>query len=289
MLLDGRTVANHILEDLADRIHILLGTKGFAPHLAVVRVGDNPETMSYIAQKEKKGKEIGVVVSVYNHPGSISQEKLQESVDFLQKDEAIHGIILQLPISEHLDAEKIINSIDPSKDVDGFSKHSPFEVPIASAIFKLLEIPMMKETVETGDSYNEWLISKNIVVMGKGKTGGMPIIEALRERAVEPVIIDSTTQNPQELTKKADIIITAVGKKGILTKNMVKKDVILLNVGMTRGTDEKFYGDYDEDEMKDIASWYTPTPGGVGPVNVACLMENVVIAAEKVGNQNFSN
>lgn len=281
MLLDGRTVANHILEDLADRVHILLGTKGFAPHLAVVRVGDNPETTSYVAQKEKKGKEIGVTVSIYNHPANVSQEELQKSINFLQEDETIHGIILQLPIPQHLDSDALINTIKPEKDVDGFGQHSPYTVPIASAIFKLLEIPMMKETVETGDSYNEWLLGKTIVVMGKGKTGGQPIIDALQERGVAPIVIDSKTANPDELTRKADIIITAVGKRGILTKDMIKKDVILLNIGMTRSEDGKFYGDYDEEKVKDIASWYTPTPGGVGPVNVACLMENVVIAAEK--------
>lgn len=282
MLLDGRTVANHILEDLADRIHILLGTKGCTPHLAVVRVGDNSETTSYITQKEKKGKEIGILVSVYNHPENISQSQLQESIDFLKNDDTIHGIIVQLPIPKHLDSQQIIDKIPPSKDVDGFVKNSPFVVPIAQAIFKLLEIPMIKETAQTGDSYNEWLLTKQIVVMGKGKTGGQPIIDALEERGADPVVIDSQTRHPEEATRKADIIITAVGKRGVLTKNMVKKEVILLNVGMTRGDDERFYGDYDDEEMKDIASWYTPTPGGVGPVNVACLMENVVIATEEL-------
>ena len=280
MLLDGRTVANHLLEDLADRVHILFGTHGITPHLAVVRVGDNPETTSYITQKEKKGKEVGVVVSVYNHPDNVSQKALQQSIDFLQNDETIHGIILQLPIPQTLNSKLLINSIKPEKDVDGFSENSPFPVPLAAAIIKLLEIPMIKETRETGNSFNEWLMSKNIVVMGKGATGGQPIIDALKERGVDPVVIDSATKNPEELTQKADIIITAVGKRGVLTKNMIKKDAILLNVGMTRGDDDKLYGDYDEEDVKDIAGWFTPTPGGVGPVNVACLLENVIVAAE---------
>ncbi len=280
MLLDGRTVANFILEDLADRVHILVGTEGFAPHMAVVRVGDNPETTSYVLQKEKKAKEIGALVSVYNHPENITQEKLQATIDFLKNDPSVHGIILQLPIPKNLNEQALIASIPPEKDIDGFTPNSPFTVPIASAIMKLLEIPMIKETIKTGDSFNDWLKSKQIVVMGKGTTGGLPIIVELRKRGAAPLIIDSQTKNPEDLTKKADIIITAVGKRGVLTKNMIKKDVILLNVGMTRGDDEKFYGDYSEEDVKDIAGWYTPTPGGVGPVNVACLMENLVVAAE---------
>ncbi len=280
MLLDGRTVANHIFEDLADRVHILLGMNGIIPHLAVVRVGDNPETTSYVTQKEKKGKEIGIVVSVYSHLDSVSQETLHETIDFLQKDESIHGVILQLPIPDRLDTKKCIERIRPEKDVDGFVSGSPFTVPIAAAITKLLEIPMMKDALETEESYNEWLQRHTILVMGKGPTGGLPIIHELQKRGIEPLVIDSHTPHPEELTKKADIIITAVGKRGVLTKEMVKNDVILLNVGMTRGDDEKFVGDYNDEDMKDIASWYTPTPGGVGPVNVACLLENVVVAAE---------
>ncbi len=279
MILDGRTVANHILAGLITRADTL-AEKGIIPHLAVVKVGNDPATTSYVAQKEKKGKEIGALVSVYNHPEDISQEKIQETIDFLQKDESIHGIILQLPISKHLHAEQLINSIPAGKDVDGFVKNSPFTVPIAAAIFKLLEIPCSKETFVTGESYNEWLKSKNIVVMGKGATGGLPIINELRKRGVKPIIVDSSTPNPSAITKAADIIITAVGRPNILTKDMITKDIILLNVGMIKGDDEKFYGDYNEEDIKDIASWYTPTPGGVGPVNVACLLENVVLAAE---------
>lgn len=280
MLLDGRTVANFVLEDLAERVHALSLEHSIIPHLAVIRVGDNPETTSYVTQKEKKGKEIGVVVSVYNHPESIPQEKLQETIDFLSKDESTHGVILQLPIPKSLDAQKLINTIPVQKDVDGFVKNSPFVVPIASAIFKLLEIPCSKDTLKTGESYNEWLRKKTVVVMGKGPTGGLPIIAEFRKRGVEPKVIDSSTTNPGDITKDADIIITAVGKKGILSSDMIKKDVILLNVGMTRGDDEKFVGDYSEEDVKEKASWYTPTPGGVGPVNVACLMENVILAAE---------
>ena len=161
MILDGRTVANHILAELLIRVEAL-NEKGIIPHLAVVRVGDNPETTSYVTQKEKKGKEIGVVVSVYKHPENVSQEKLQETIDFLQNDETIHGVILQLPIPKNLNEQTLIDSIPPEKDVDGFVSHSPFVVPIASAIMHLLEVPMVKETMDAGESFsfNEWLSIK---------------------------------------------------------------------------------------------------------------------------------
>lgn len=288
MILDGRTIANHILQSLTIRVHALEEKYDVQPHLAVVTVGENPATLSYIEQKKKKAQEIGALVSVYKNPSNVTQEELQNIINFLQEQGGIHGIILQLPIPAHLDETQLINSIHSQKDVDGFVPNSPYIIPIAAAIFKLLEVPMMKETIQTGESYNEWLRSKNIVVMGKGKTGGAPIIAELEKRGVKPRVVDSQTVNPEQITLNADIIICAVGKRGVLTKDMIKKappdgetGVILLNVGMTIGDDEKFVGDYDEEEIAPIASWYTPTPGGVGPVNVACLMENLVIAAEK--------
>lgn len=286
MLLDGRTVANHILAQLILRIDEL-EKRGIIPHLAVIQVGENPETVSYISQKEKKAKEIGAVVSVYKTQENVLQEKLQETIDFLRNDKGVHGIILQLPIPKNLDRQKLVQSIPLEKDVDGFTKNSPFIVPIAQAIMKLLEIPMIKEAQELKEtfSFNEWLQTKHIVVMGKGTTGGKPIIDELEKRGAKVHVIDSQTPQPSLITQRADIIITAVGKPNILTKDMIKKDVILLNVGMTRTEEGIFVGDYTEEDIKDSASWYTPTPGGVGPVNVACLLENLVIAAEKKSNK----
>lgn len=279
MIIDGKTIANYLLADLLNRVDDLEEAYHVQPHLAVIKVGDDPAVASYVAQKEKTAKKIGALVSVYNFPESATQQTIQESIDFLQQKTTIHGLILQLPVPKHIDYEALIHAIHPDKDVDGFVENSPFIIPIASAVMKILEVPMIKETEKTGESFNDWLRSKKIVVMGKGKTGGMPITQLLKKKGADVTVIDSHTANPSLITKTADIIITAVGKRGVLTKDMIKKDVILLNVGMTR-KDDTFYGDYDEDEIKDIASWYTPTPGGVGPVNVACLLENLILAAE---------
>ncbi|HEX7042366.1 MAG TPA: bifunctional 5,10-methylenetetrahydrofolate dehydrogenase/5,10-methenyltetrahydrofolate cyclohydrolase [Patescibacteria group bacterium] len=280
MIIDGKTISNYILADLLNRVDELDRDFNIQPHMAVVRVGEDPAISSYIAQKEKMAKKIGAIVSVYNFPDSVNQETLKESLDFLQTKTDIHGIILQLPVPAHIDYEKLILDIHPDKDVDGFRPNSGFVIPIANAVMKILEIPMIRETEKTGESFNDWLLSKEIVVMGKGKTGGLPIIELLRKRGLEPIVIDSQTPNPSIITKSADIVITAVGKPGTLTADMIKKDSILIGVGMGLNSEGKFVGDYNEEEIKDKAGWYTPIPGGVGPVNVACLMENLVTAAE---------
>jgi methylenetetrahydrofolate dehydrogenase (NADP+)/methenyltetrahydrofolate cyclohydrolase len=281
MIIDGRTIANHILRDLATRVLILEDTYNIRPHLAVIRVGEDPAITSYINQKDKMAKEIGATLSVYNFPESVSTEQLKQSIDFLQENGDIHGIILQLPVPPHIDYEKLILDIHPDKDVDGFRPNSQFTIPVATAVIKILEIPMIKDALKTGESFNEWLRSKKIVVMGKGKTGGQPVSDLLRQRGADVVVIDSTTTLIKEKTLEADIIITAVGKPEILTKDMIKKDAILIGIGMSMDENGKFVGDYNEEDIKDTASWYTPIPGGVGPVNVACLMENLVIAAEK--------
>ncbi len=280
MIIDGRTIANHILAELLIRVDDLQEEYNIQPHLAVIRVGEDPAITSYINQKEKMAKKIGAVVSVYNFPESVTQQTLKESIAFLQQKTDIHGLILQLPVPSHINYEELIHDIHPDKDVDGFVSGSQFVIPVASAVMKALEIPMIKETLTTGASFNEWVRSKKIVVMGKGKTGGLPIIQLLRERGADVRVIDSQTENPTAITQEADIVITAVGKPNILTADMIKKDAILIGIGMGMDTEGNFVGDYNEKDIQDKAAWYTPIPGGVGPINVACLMENLVIAAE---------
>lgn len=280
MIIDGRTIANHILADLVTRVDELQEKYDIQPHLAVVRVGDDPAITSYINQKDKMAKEIGAIVSVYNFPDAVTQDELKKCIDFLQESGDIHGLILQLPVPKHIDYEKLILNIHPDKDVDGFRPNSQFIVPIAAAVLKLLEIPMIKETIETGESFNEWLKSKKIVVMGKGKTGGQPVMDLLKQRGADVTVIDSTTTFVKDKTTDADIIISAVGKPEIITPDIIKKDAILISIGMTLDENGKFVGDYNEDAIQDKASWYTPVPGGAGPVNAASLMENLVIATE---------
>lgn len=281
MIIDGKAISQLLLSDLAKRVHALQHDHNITPHLAVLRLGNDPAISSYVAQKEKMAKEIGAYVSVYNYPVNSTEKQLRDAIHFLQTKGDIHGLIVQLPLPSHLHEENLLKEINPTMDVDGFKESSPFIVPLASAVLYILEVVYEKITDEKEDTFMKWLANKFIVVIGKGKTGGQPIINLFQKFGIHPHTVDSKTKNPQILTSQADIIISAVGKKGVITSESVKKDVVLIGIGMGKDTDGKFYGDYETDDMKDKASFYTPIPGGVGPVNVAKLMENLVIAAEK--------
>lgn len=280
MIIEGKALAQQILEDLAERVHLLGEQRGIIPHMAVIRVGDDDATTSYIAQKEKMAKEIGAVVSIYKYPEAITTKKLEESIEFLQEDPEINALILQLPLPSHIDIEHLLQKVQPEKDVDGFTTHTKYIVPLAAAVLKILEEAYVIVAAENLTNFYMWLAKQRIVVIGKGKTGGEPIIRLLIKLGITPTVIDTKTEHPEQITKNADIIICAVGREGIINKAMLKKNVILLGIGMAKGEDGKFYGDYNPEEIKDIASVYTPIPGGVGPVNVAMLMTNLVKASE---------
>jgi len=281
MLIDGRLLAQKILEELKLRVEKLQSEKNIIPHLAIIRIGNDPATTSYVNQKEKMGKQIGGMVSTYNFPENASEYELLQSISFLQTKGDIHGIIVQLPLPQQLNEEKLIFAIDADKDVDGFRTDSLFPTPIAAAVMRILEEVYQIERGKEGKFFN-WLQSQKIVILGKGKTGGRPIINTLKKIHIEPTIIDSKTHRPELITKTADILICAVGNKGtIVTADMIKKDSILIGIGMSLDSDGKLRGDYETEEIKDIAGYYTPIPGGVGPVNAAMLLVNVVEAAEK--------
>ena len=285
MLIDGRLLAQKILEDLAKKVYNLQETYNKQPHLAIIKVGDDPATASYVRQKEKMGKQIGGIVSTYNYPESISQEELMKSINFLQKEGEIDGLIVQLPLPAHLHEDELTQAVDANKDVDGFREDSDYVMPIAAAVIRILEDVFQEETAKKNTNlkeFEEWLKGQKIVVMGKGKTGGRPIIEILKKMGITPVIVDSKTQNRDEVTRSADILVCAVGGKGtIVNESMIKKDAILIGIGMHMGPDGKLHGDYETEDIKQKAAYYTPVPGGVGPVNAAMLFVNVVKAAKQ--------
>ncbi len=285
MLIDGRLLAQKILEDLSKKVYNLQETYNKQPHLAIIKVGDDPATASYVRQKEKMGKQIGGIVSTYNYPESISQEELMKSINFLQKEGEIDGLIVQLPLPAHLHEDELTQAVDANKDVDGFREDSDYVMPIAAAVIRILEDVFQEETAKKNTNlkeFEEWLKGQKIVVMGKGKTGGRPIIEILKKMGITPVIVDSKTQNRDEVTRSADILVCAVGGKGtIVNESMIKKDAILIGIGMHMGPDGKLHGDYETEDIKQKAAYYTPVPGGVGPVNAAMLFVNVVKAAKQ--------
>jgi|SRR5579871_3519737 len=280
MVINGQEIALRIFEQLKPRVTKLQNQRNITPHLAVIRIGDDPATTSYIYQKEKAAESIGVKVTVFPHTETVTQQELLSKLQELDSSEEFHGIILQLPIPQQMDQDKLLLTIDPRKDVDGFHPQTHFFVPVAQAVLEILrEIHFRKDPAEEVP-FLTWLGTRSIAIMGKGKTGGEPINILLQKMGMHTILLDSQTQNPDTITKDADIVISAVGKRHIITKDTIKPEVILIGVGMQKGDDNKFYGDYDEEEIQNIASFYTPVPGGVGPVNVAKLMENVIRAAE---------
>ncbi len=258
MKIDGRAIANSILT----------GLSGINPTLAVILVGDDPASLSFIRQKRLAAEKIGATLTLDQLPTSATNTRLTSLIDTYNKDPNIHGIIIQRPIpQESAIDQKILLTVSPIKDVDGFVPNSLFHAPVADAVFAILE------------AIHITLPKKNIVIIGRGQTAGTPIARLFNEKSLRPIIIHSQTPNPDHLLKNADIVISCVGKHRIVRKEFLKPGVILIGVGMHREEDGKLHGDYEESEIETIASYYTPTPGGVGPVNVACLMKNLIKAS----------
>ena len=279
MKIDGKQIANEILEDLKTRIK-KLREKKIIPRLAIILVGNNPASVAYVKQKELKAKTIGIKIKTLRLPNNIPQLNLTKAIHQFNNDSNIHGIIVQQPLSTGINLKSIVNAINPTKDVDGFHSDSHYQMPITMTVLKILE-KIYTSTPEIQSRFVEWLKDKKIVVIGKGETGGKPIIQMFEKMKIPYIAIDSKTKNPESLTKTADIVISAVGKTNILKPQTLKRGVILIGIGISRGESARLMGDYDQNEIKNIASFYTPTPGGVGPINVAMLLKNLIIASEK--------
>lgn len=297
MRIDGKEIAEKIFADLKIRVSKLKEKKVVA-HLAVILVGESPASVAYVTLKQKKGEAIGAKVSLIKYQPDITTEELVKKVEELNDDPSVHGILIQRPLPPQIDVEKLELLTDPEKDIDGFHPSSPYTLPLPLAVVKILEeiylslrVNKMSEAIPEkiaaspsaprNDKFINWLKSQNVVVLGKGPTGGGPIIKLLNKLGANPIVIDSKTENPEDLMKKADVIIGSVGRENVILPENIKKGVILIGVGILKGKDGKLKGDYDEEKIKDIAGFYTPTPGGVGPVNVAMLMENLLTATEK--------
>lgn len=278
MKIDGTSIAKKILTDLAGQV-IELRPRGITPTLAVIQVGDDPGSTAYIRQKQKTAESIGAKMILSHQPPVVSYQQLKKIIEGYNDDQSVHGVILQRPLPVHLAAAStsLCQLILPKKDVDGFVPDSPYPVPVASAVFKIIQYAFSELRIT-----NYERTKKHIVILGRGDTAGKPIADLLIKQGCIVSVVHSQTPNPDAITKTADIIVSCVGKPNVVRRDTIKKGAILLSVGITRGSDGKLHGDYEEDQIKEFTSFYTPTPGGVGPVNVAVLMENLLQAAMKV-------
>lgn len=280
MKIDGKAIADKILTSLSYEVQ-KLGDYGVVPAIGVILVGEDPGSLSYINQKRKAAERIGARLILEQLPGDAPVDRIEAAIARFNSNSAVHGLIIQRPIAHaRHDADAVLTSVLPQKDVDGFIPDSPFQVPVAKAVLTILEHVHadLRNTSLTRDDFFPWLTTQAIAVMGRGETAGRPIAQMLTKHAQSVSVIHSQTPNPEAILKEAHIIISCVGKKRVITRNSIEPGSILISVGIHRDEDGKLAGDYNEHEIAEVAGFYTPTPGGVGPVNVACLMQNLVNA-----------
>jgi methylenetetrahydrofolate dehydrogenase (NADP+) / methenyltetrahydrofolate cyclohydrolase len=278
MKIDGRQIAQEILNNLKLQAE-KLKKKNIYPKLAIIIVGNDPASIAYVNQKKIKIELIGAKIKIKRFPPNTSLPTLLKAIQMFNDNKNIHGIIVQQPLPQNINLKSITKAIDPKKDVDGFHPDSHFQMPITMAVLKILE-KVYTATPGVELRFVDWLKNKKIVIIGKGETGGKPIINLFEKMKISFALIDSKTLSPEKITQKADIIISAVGKENVLKPQMIKKGVVLIGIGISRGESAKLMGDYDQNKIKNIASFYTPTPGGIGPINVSMLLKNLVLSVK---------
>tara|TARA_Y100000310_G_scaffold336963_1_gene422829 strand:- start:419 stop:1255 length:837 start_codon:yes stop_codon:yes gene_type:complete len=267
-IIDGKEVAEKIISDIGDKVK---GMK-VKPGLAVVIVGKNPASQIYVGMKEKKCKEAGFYSEKHVLDEQIDEVKLLKIVDELNQSSKIHGMIVQLPLPKHINEQLIIDAILPHKDADGFNPINMGNMLIGNNMI-LPATP--KGVMRLLDEYNIKLEGKHAVVIGRSNIVGKPISVLLQQRNATVTMCHSRTKDLKEITKKADVIVAAVGKAKMIKKDMVKKGVVVIDVGMNRDKG-KLCGDVDFEHVKSIASYITPVPRGVGPMTIAMLLENTL-------------
>ena len=251
---------------------------GKTPGLAVILVGDNPASQVYVRNKVAACEQIGIHSVLDKAPASLSEDELLNKIDALNKDPKIHGILVQLPLPSHIDAQRVIEAISPMKDVDGFHISSAGALMTGSPGFwPCTPYGCMKML----ESINYDLKGKHAVVIGRSNIVGKPMALMLLQKNATVTICHSHTPNLAQFTREADLVVAAVGVRNILTREMVKPGAVVLDVGMNRDENGKLCGDVDFDGVSEVASFITPVPGGVGPMTITMLLNNTVWAAEQ--------
>lgn len=280
VIIDGKMLAKKIRQELKIECEELI-KNGIIPKLAVIMVGDNPASKVYVRNKSRACEEIGIEYEEYLLEDNIKQENLIKLIEKLNKDENINGILLQSPIPDHLNINEAFKTITYRKDVDGFTPSSVGKLCIGEDTFiSCTPYGVMKMF----DEYNIDLTGKNVVILGRSNIVGKPLIQCCLAKNATVTVCHSKTKNIEEHTKKADVLIAAIGKAKFVTKDMVKKGVIIIDVGINRNEEGKLVGDVDFENIEPIASYITPVPGGVGPMTIAMLMNNVIKAAKEQNN-----
>ena len=281
-LIDGKALAAKMQAELKVKVDKLKEADN-VPGLAVILVGEDPASQIYVRNKARQATAIGLNSSVVRLPETVSEQELLDLIEQYNQSEQWHGILVQLPLPEHISEEKVLLAIDPEKDVDGFHpmnmgrlwSGNPLMIPSTPA--GIME--MFRE-------YDVELSGKRAVVIGRSNIVGKPMAQLLMMADATVTIAHSKTENLRELTKEADVLVVAIGRDRMIKAEDVKEGAVVIDVGMNRDEDGKLHGDVDFDEVKDVASLITPGPGGVGPMTITMLMEQTVRAASRKMNEN---
>lgn len=278
-IIDGKLVSAAVKERVASEVKAL-NQKGISVCLAVILVGSDPASQIYVANKKKACEQLGIISKEYLLPETTTQDELLSLVKELNADKTVNGILCQLPLPKGLDEKVVIEAIDPNKDVDAFHPVNVGRIMIGDYDF----LPCTPAGVmEMLSYYNIDVCGKECVVIGRSNIVGKPMGMLLLHKNGTVTIAHSRTKNLSEVTRRADILVAAVGKAKFVTADMVKDGAVVIDVGMNRA-DGKLCGDVDFDAVSEKASYITPVPGGVGPMTIATLMQNTLTAAKRQNN-----
>jgi len=275
-ILDGKLLSFKIRENIKKDVEVLKNS-GISPCLAVIVVGYNKASLKYVSFKEKACKELGIESMIFKLPENTEEINLIKLIEELNNNQRINGILIQLPLPSHLDQNAILEKISPFKDVDGFTPYCLGRLLTDNPLF----IPCTpKGVLKMFDEYKIALEGKHAVVVGRSIIVGKPLSLLLLRKNATVSICHSRTRNLTEITKKADILCVAIGKERFISADMIKEGAVVIDIGINVTDTGRVVGDIDFDEVKEKASYITPVPGGVGPMTIAMLMENTVIAAK---------
>jgi methylenetetrahydrofolate dehydrogenase (NADP+)/methenyltetrahydrofolate cyclohydrolase len=276
-LIDGNALSKRLRGDIATRTAELTA-RGCRPGLAVILVGDDPASAVYVRNKVAACEATGIRSIMDRYGADLSEASLLERIAELNADPSVHGILVQMPLPRHIDSHRVIEAIDPAKDVDGYSTLSAGQT--------LTGLPGLRPCTPFGcmkliESTGQALRGKHAVVIGRSNTVGKPMALLLLQAHATVTVCHSATPDIGHHTRQADIVVAAVGRAGTVTADMVKPGAIVIDVGINRGSDGKLGGDVDFEAVREVAGWITPVPGGVGPMTITMLLANTLMAAEQ--------
>ncbi len=281
VIIDGKKIADEEALKLSAKVKLLESKHNVIPGLAVVLVGNDPASHIYVASKVRRAKEVGISIFQHLLPGNVTQNEVLELIERLNKDSAINGILVQLPLPEHLTQNIIIDSINPDKDVDGFT------------VYNVGRLNTWQDCLEPSTPQGALILIKSVlgdnlsgkkaVVLGRSLIVGRPMASILVRESCTVTLLHSKSKNIESECKNADILVSAIGAPGFITANLVKQGACVIDVGITRVGD-KIVGDVDFNKVSDIAGFLTPVPGGVGPMTVICMLMNTIKSCLKQNN-----